>query len=628
MKARKRMLLGFLFMITTIAFLLMLAGETSGRTLIVAQDGSGDHEFIQEAIGQAQDGDVIRVYEGAYFEEIFVDRSVSLIGNGSGVTVINGSQDGNVVIVTANITTISGFTIEGSSQVGFQNAGLRIESNHNVIQNNSFTGNRNGIALSDSTNTTIIGNVISNNTHYGIYINFGQSTRIEENLCEFNGDAGILLESSENDTVRHNTIRDNNAQGIFSVQVLNSVIEDNSITGNMGEGIWAIEGENMVINDNVISGNELDGIDLQGWETEITDNTIMENHQNGILLRGGHNRLLNNNVLENGGNGITLDGGNDTVISDNTLHENGAAGLELFGSENGIISGNDCARNSNGIVVKESMDNLILNSTCSNNSINGIEILRSENIDIQNSQCEDNGGAGIFLRDTMDSKFENMISRNNMYGLHADNGSQGNRIVNSKIYENMEYGVNAEDNGGFIIEASFNWWGDDSGPYHPTLHLEGAGDTITYFVNFIPWLPPVNVIPVAFIDSIIPNTALEGEIIHFIGTGSDFNGTIVRYSWSSSIDGELYNGTESEFDRTDLSPGNHTIFLKVLDNRGAWSAEFSTSLTILKGEEPEPEGENESSDDEDWGPLLILMLIVVALLVRFSFIPLAREHHE
>ena len=48
--------------------------------------------WIQDAINASEDGDTIRVFAGRYEENIEVNRSVSLIGNGSDVTTIYGRQ--------------------------------------------------------------------------------------------------------------------------------------------------------------------------------------------------------------------------------------------------------------------------------------------------------------------------------------------------------------------------------------------------------------------------------------------------------------------------------------------------------------------------------------------------------
>ncbi|MCK4614190.1 MAG: SBBP repeat-containing protein [Thermoplasmata archaeon] len=89
----------------------------------------------------------------------------------------------------------------------------------------------------------------------------------------------------------------------------------------------------------------------------------------------------------------------------------------------------------------------------------------------------------------------------------------------------------------------------------------------------------INGIPRAIIDSITPNPALEGKTIRFEGHGTD-DGNIVRHIWTSSLDNELYNGTNTSFTYPGFSNGTHTIYLKVQDNYGVWSDEVNTTLTI------------------------------------------------
>jgi hypothetical protein len=37
------------------------------------------------------------------------------------------------------------------------------------------------------------------------------------------------------------------------------------------------------------------------------------------------------------------------------------------------------------------------------------------------------------------------------------------------------------------VDAKSNWWGDASGPYHPTLNPNGLGDEVGNNISFIPW---------------------------------------------------------------------------------------------------------------------------------------------
>lgn len=75
------------------------------------------------------------------------------------------------------------------------------------------------------------------------------------------------------------------------------------------------------------------------------------------------------------------------------------------------------------------------------------------------------------------------VITNNKVGLENQSGSL--TIHNSKIYNNVGYGLvndNAEQ-----VDATDNWWGDDTGPYHETAHPFGMGNNIKGDILFDPW---------------------------------------------------------------------------------------------------------------------------------------------
>ena len=88
----------------------------------------------------------------------------------------------------------------------------------------------------------------------------------------------------------------------------------------------------------------------------------------------------------------------------------------------------------------------------------------------------------------------------------------------------------------------------------------------------------LNTPPTGTIGSISPSPVEEGAIASFTGSGSDSEGSIVAYRWSSSLDGEL--STEKDFGSNTLSLGTHTVTFQVQDNAGAWSDEDSRTLVV------------------------------------------------
>ncbi len=86
-------------------------GQPSGTTLYVGGYGPGNYSNIQDAIDDASDGYTVYVYDGIYYENIVVDKSINLIGENIKTTIIYGNGIGNVIEVIADYVNISGFTI-------------------------------------------------------------------------------------------------------------------------------------------------------------------------------------------------------------------------------------------------------------------------------------------------------------------------------------------------------------------------------------------------------------------------------------------------------------------------------------------------------------------------------------
>jgi len=62
-----------------------------GNTLYVGGSGLNNYTRIQDAIDNASDWDTVFVYNGSYYENVLVDKSISLIGEDRNLTFIDGS---------------------------------------------------------------------------------------------------------------------------------------------------------------------------------------------------------------------------------------------------------------------------------------------------------------------------------------------------------------------------------------------------------------------------------------------------------------------------------------------------------------------------------------------------------
>jgi hypothetical protein len=87
--------------------------------------------------------------------------------------------------------------------------------------------------------------------------------------------------------------------------------------------------------------------------------------------------------------------------------------------------------------------------------------------------------------------------------------------------------------------------------------------------------------PTATIAAITPNPAEQVfDIVSFLGNGTDPDGTVSAYNWSSNLDGELSTTQSFTKPASELTPGMHVISFAVQDDLGAWSAETTCNLTI------------------------------------------------
>ncbi|MCK4614203.1 MAG: right-handed parallel beta-helix repeat-containing protein, partial [Thermoplasmata archaeon] len=334
----------------------------------------------------------------------------------------------------------------------------------------------------------------------------------------------------------------------------NNTLTNNTCSNNNHGISLGRDSDHNILTNNTCSNNGDDGISLRDSDSNIfANNTCNSNRYNGISVRGSNNTLANNTCNSNRNSGIYLES-SDSIFTNNTCNSNKDSGIYLESSDNNTFTNNTCNSNRlNGIILDYSFNNTLSNNTSLNNNQTGISLMDSNHNIIQNNTIHSNN-IGIYL-----SGWDE-YSRNNT--AHYNN-----------IFNNTEYGINATDNNGYTINATFNYWGDPSGPYHPTKNPSGRGDNVTDYVEFAPWVPKAEII------SISPNYSLEGQAITFTGNGFVL-GKVMSYVWRSSIDGELYNNTNASFTFTGLSNGTHTIYLRVQGNKGIWSEEVNTTLTI------------------------------------------------
>jgi parallel beta-helix repeat protein len=160
------------------------------QNIVKASDGYPIHNIntglnyttIQGAIdaNETLDGQTIFVDSGTYYERMTVRKSISLVGENSRTTIIDGNMSGDIIVVWADFVTIRGFTIQNSGSFSGLPSGIQVETWNCTIIDNIIVSNKGGISLLFAGNHTVENNTISSN-FYGMNIVYSQDNTIFHN---------------------------------------------------------------------------------------------------------------------------------------------------------------------------------------------------------------------------------------------------------------------------------------------------------------------------------------------------------------------------------------------------------------------------------------------------------------
>lgn len=275
----------------------LLIGGAQAANITVNASGGANYTNIQEAINAANDSDSIYVAAGNYNENVNVNKSVSLIGEGSGNTTVNASiPSSHVFNISKNDVVLNGFTIKGA--VGSNEAGIYVfKSNNTRILNNSLTINYNGIYLYNSSGNNLTNNYIEVASE-GIYLINGANNTIQSNTISKSND-GMYFHKSFNNSLNGNNIS-NNHYGIYLYSSGNNYLTDNIVNSNVQLGIQLYYSENNYLKNNSVNSNGNQGIQIYGsGYNNLTENTINLSRYYGIYLYATINNNIYNNIFNN-----------------------------------------------------------------------------------------------------------------------------------------------------------------------------------------------------------------------------------------------------------------------------------------------------------------------------------------
>jgi parallel beta-helix repeat protein len=387
----------------------------------------GAYTSIQDAISDASDGDTIFVFSGTYEEELWIYRSVNLVGENADTTIINGDATGYVVNIVADNVKISNFTF--TSDKAFK--GLLVETDNNTISNNIFTINQQGssLFLIDSHENNITKNTFSSPSQWGIWCNFSSNNSITDNIIS-DAYAGIMLEySSNNVIIARNRITSNFYRSIDTINSDHLDIIENTISNNDKGMVFSYaEGSNIIGNEIL---NNKEGLSISYANgSNLKYNNISFNNINGFRIVGSSFcNISSNNIFSYQIHGISMHSSHYNMISNNNIHSSNWSNLRLYLSSNNTIIDNDISSSGSGIYLDSSLDNNISNNNIENCS-HPIMMFKQSNYNVfTENELYDNEETIINNSHNNEISFNNLIECLALEFTESDNS----RIFNNTI---------------------------------------------------------------------------------------------------------------------------------------------------------------------------------------------------
>ena len=455
--------------ILALALWLAFCGMASAEQLYVNESGwwrdggvfNAGGTPIQAAVDAADSGDSIYVDSGNYYENVDVDKWLTLEGAGADVvTVAAAWAHDHVFEVIADYVNLSGFKVTGAT--GYSYSGIYLSSaNHCNISGNNVSGNRCGIYLVYSSKSTLWNNIMSVNMYnFGVY---GDSlSHYTQNIDPSNMVDGKPIYYWVD---RKNKQIPSDAGFVGVVNSTNIMVSDLTLTKNR-EGVLFAYTEDSRIENVTVNSNHL-GIYLYSSNSNILMNNTANSNWYGIYLHDSstRNTLESNTANSNKCNGIWLSYScNSNMLMNNTANSNNDSGIILCFSDNNVLK-NNTANSNNGGISLSSDNNTLTNSTASSNNV-GINLRGLCNSTITKNTANSNHWCGIWLDYSSNNIITcNLIQNNTRHGFFLYPGVTNNNISYNNIIENGalqgdgSYYWQFRNEQFNLVEAKCNYWG-------------------------------------------------------------------------------------------------------------------------------------------------------------------------
>ncbi|KAA0001446.1 MAG: hypothetical protein FE046_02075 [Thermoplasmata archaeon] len=263
-----------------------------------------DHfDSVQDAMDAVSAGGTVVVYAGVYYENVVINKTVTLVGEDRDTTIIDGGGSGDTVTVTeyADHLDMSGVTVRNCS-TGWPYACLKIFSSSNTISECSFESQSGSVSV-------------------GIYFDGSSDSTIENCTFAYGWEGITFRDFSHNNTVSGCTFTDN-TYGISLVESNDTAVSGCTFSDNPRGGILLGYSRNNSISNCQFTNDNWFGIGVSYAHDNGIENCQFYENDMGVYLEFSTGNSITRCVMTNNSYGVYLkdDSDNNTVYHNNFVN--------------------------------------------------------------------------------------------------------------------------------------------------------------------------------------------------------------------------------------------------------------------------------------------------------------------
>ncbi|HJN31354.1 MAG TPA: right-handed parallel beta-helix repeat-containing protein [Candidatus Poseidoniia archaeon] len=341
-------------------------------------------------------GHVIQAWTGTYRELITIDKQITLVGNGTSKTILNGSFEGTIITVSTDNVNIRNLSIMSSYvQAGYR--GIMLYSANCELDN--LVLGYHYVGIWDDSQFNKISNSVIHHSNHGIKVQGGSASSIINNTFTDNIQ-GLLVYSAEEVIISNNTFN-NNIKAVETDSSIDVTIRGNTFSNNDGEAIIMGASDDITVHDNILQNNSV-GVRINGGSSDIIlyNNTIEYHLNYGFYIENLESSVFSNNIIKMNSQAFEIRNSNSVTFISNTFVSNDYSYSTIYGySGTNTLESNTF--DDTGIAI-EGADQILESNTIINSPEYGVKIHRNSydnklfNNTISNSDEKDIFVGGLF----------------------------------------------------------------------------------------------------------------------------------------------------------------------------------------------------------------------------------------